>query len=494
MSILAFDLGASSGRALLGRLENNRITVEEIHRFPNDPVQVGDRLEWDILRLYHEIKQGLLKSRQMNEAPSSIGIDSWAVDFGFIGSDGQLLGNPYHYRDGHTSGVMEEVLRSLPAEEIFNRTGIQFLPFNTIYQLAALKKHASSRLSGASRLLMIPDLLRYFLTGEMAGEFTNATTTQLYNPTTGSWDPVLLERLGIPLSLFPAVLQPGTEAGLLRSAVRQELGIGSLPVYTVAEHDTGSAVAAVPALERSFAYLSCGTWSLMGTEVDQPVINEKARELNFTNEGGAYGTYRLLKNIMGLWIIQECRRFWETKGTLYSFPELVKMAEEAVPFRTLIDPDDELFLPPGDMPSRIQQFAERTGQPVPRDAGEFARCIYESLALKYRLVLEMTEQLSGQTFSGLHMVGGGIYNELLCQWTANAIGRPVWAGPAEGSGIGNLAVQWIAQGELKDIWEARSLIRQSFGVKEYGPDEVNAWEEAFGKFRRVMDQANKIQK
>ena len=493
MSILAFDLGASSGRALLGRLDDHKMIIEEIHRFPNDPVQVGNRLQWDILRLYHEMKQGLLKSKQLSAAPSSIGIDSWAVDFGLIGDNGELLGNPYHYRDTHTDGVMERLFKTIPASEIFGRTGIQFLPFNSIYQLAAMKQNQSPQLESANRLLMIPDLLRYFLTGEMTSEFTNATTTQLYNPVKNGWDKDLIRRIGLSESLFSPVVNPGTLTGSLRSSVMGELGISAIPVYAVAEHDTGSAVVSVPALERNFAYLSCGTWSLMGTEVEKPVINDTARELNFTNEGGAYGTYRLLKNIMGLWILQESRRAWEKKGHVYSFPEMVKMAEIASPFVCFIDPDDEMFLSPGDMPAVIQAYAAQTSQPIPKEPGDMVRCILESLVLKYRYVLEMTEQLSGHRFNGLHMVGGGIHNELLCQWTANAIGKPVWAGPAEGSAIGNLAVQWVAQGEISDIWEARRLIRHSFGVKVYEPEQQAAWEEAFGRFRQITDLTSKIQ-
>lgn len=483
MTILAFDLGASSGRALLGRLNNGKIEVEELHRFANDPVQVGDRLQWDILRLLHELKQGLLKVKHREIKLDSIAIDSWAVDFGLIGSHGELLGNPYHYRDHHTDGVMQEVVSELTATGIFEKTGIQFLPFNTIYQLAALKKADSPLLRDAKHFLMIPDLLRYFLTGEMYNEFSNATTTQLYNPVTGSWDEELIRAIGISPDLFGKVVQPGARVGSLRASLCEELSIESVPVYAAAEHDTGSAVAAVPALDRSFAYLSCGTWSLMGTEVDAPVINEQAQQLNFTNEGGVYGTYRLLKNIMGLWILQECRRSWERAGISYSFPELVKLADKAAPFAAFIDPDDPLFLHPGDMPARITEYCLRTGQTAPSDAGAIVRCILESLALKYRNVLELTEQLSGQSFSGLHMVGGGIQNTLLCKWTANAIGKPVWAGPVEGSAIGNMIVQWIASGQLADIWEARKVIRESFPVDVYEPDQKEAWEQAYVLFK-----------
>ncbi|RCW45550.1 rhamnulokinase [Paenibacillus prosopidis] len=482
MTILAYDLGASSGRAMLGRLNEGKIEVEELHRFSNDPVQVGDRLHWDILRLLHELKQGLLKAKHRGIKLDSIAIDSWAVDFGFIGSNGELLGNPYHYRDHHTDGVMEQVIEKLSASHIFGRTGIQFLPFNTINQLAALKQADSPLLRDAKHFLMIPDLLRYFLTGEMFNEFSNATTTQLYNPLKGGWDEELIRAIGISPDLFGQVAGPGERVGQLRSAVCEELNIESVPVYAVAEHDTGSAVAAVPALERSFAYLSCGTWSLMGTEIEEPVINELAQQLNFTNEGGAYGTYRLLKNIMGLWILQECRRSWERGGISYTFPELVKLADEAKPFAAFIDPDDPLFLHPGDMPARISEYSVRTGQTAPEDAGAIVRCILESLALKYRYVLELTEQLSGQTFNGLHMVGGGIQNTLLCKWTANAIGKPVWAGPVEGSAIGNMVVQWIASGELADIWEARKVIRESFPVDAYEPEQYEEWDHAYRSF------------
>lgn len=484
-NIIAFDLGASSGRAMLGRLVDGRIEITELHRFSNDPVQVGDRLHWDILRLYHEIKQGLLIAKNKGIEVASIGIDSWAVDFGFIGTNGELIGNPYHYRDRHTENMMEKLFAQLPASEIFGRTGIQFLQFNTIFQLFALKQANSPWLQEGNRFLMIPDLLRYFLTGEMHNEFSNATTTQLYNPVAGKWDAELLKQLDLPEAWFGDVLQPGSQAGVLQASLCEELGIPSVPVIAVAEHDTGSAVAAVPATDRSFAYLSCGTWSLMGTEVQEPVINETAQKLNFTNEGGVEGTYRLLKNIMGLWILQESRRVWEKAGKSYSFPELVQLAGEAKPFGVFIDPDHPLFLAPGDMPARIAQYCRETGQQAPESVGEIVRCILESLALKYRFVFEMTERLSNQTFNGLHMVGGGINNTLLCQWSANAIGKPVWAGPSEGSAIGNMAVQWIAQGVFADIWEARQAIRDSFPIEEYMPEDQEQWGQAYDRFVKL---------
>lgn len=484
-NILAFDLGASSGRAIHGKLTDNKIIIDDIHRFPNDPVQVGNRLYWDILRLYHEIKQGLLTAKHRGVEPSSIGIDSWAVDFGLLSSDGSMLGNPHHYRDSLYDGKMEQLHAEITPEEIFSRTGIQFLSFNTIYQLYAHRLSQSSMLESAEHFLMIPDLLRYFLTGEKYNEFSNATTTQLYNPIRQQWDSELMEKLGLPSSWFGQVLQPGSLAGTLQQSVQAELGLGAIPVYAVAEHDTASAVVAVPALHRSFAYLSCGTWSLLGTELDRPIINEEAQKLNFTNEGGYGGTYRLLKNIMGLWIVQECRREWERVGKSFTFPELVGKADQALAFSAFIDPDDSVFLAPGDMPARVRDYCKRTNQHIPEQPGEIIRCVLESLAFKYRYVLKLTERLSGQSFNGLHMVGGGIHNYLLCQWTANAIGKLVWAGPAEGSAIGNLAVQWIAKGDFSDIWEARRIIRDSFPIVIYEPENVSDWEDGYGKFLQV---------
>ncbi|WP_416297115.1 rhamnulokinase [Paenibacillus illinoisensis] len=489
MSVLAYDLGAGSGRALLGHLDDRGITATEVHRFKNEPVKAGERMYWDILRLHHEVLQGLHMVKQQGEQPGSLGIDSWGVDFGLLGHNGELLGNPYHYRDGQFNGMMEQIRNELTSQRIFERTGIQFLSFNTLYQLATLQRNGSPWLDAADRFLMIPDLLRYFLTGEAVNEFTNATTTQLYNPVSGQWDGELLAHIGVSDQLFGDAVMPGTRVGQLRSSISGELGISSIPVIAVAEHDTGSAVVAVPATDRSFAYLSCGTWSLMGTEIDHPAITAESLALNFTNEGGAGGTFRLLKNIMGLWILQESMREWERQGKGISYAELLQQAEAAPPFASLFDPDDDRFMPAGDMTIRIRQYCRDTGQQEPQDQGAIARSILESLALKYRRVLEWTEQLSGQSFNGLHMVGGGIQNKLLCQWTASSIGRPVWAGPAEGSAIGNMAVQWIASGAFKDIWEARRVIRDSFPVNEYEPKDRSIWEEAYGRFLRVTDSS-----
>ena len=486
MSVLAFDLGASSGRALAGGLDGGRLALEEIHRFPNDPVQVGARLHWDILRLYHEVKQGILKAHQQGFAPRSIGIDSWAVDFGLIGANGELLGNPYHYRDHHTDGIMDEVFARVPKADIYARTGLQFLQFNTIYQLAALVKANSPVLAAAEKLLMIPDLLRYFLTGVMKGEYTNASTTQLVGALSRDWDDGLIAGIGVKRSLFPEIAQPGTFVGTLAPEVQQELRVGPIPVVAVAEHDTGSAVAAVPALDRDFAYLSCGTWSLLGTELDRPVLTEQALAWNFTNEGGYGGTYRLLKNIMGLWLVQECQRVWEKEGRKFTFAELAELAAAAPGFRSYVDPDDDRYLSPADMPAEIRAYCRETGQPVPETEGEVIRCVLESLAMKYRWVLERTEKLAGVTFGGLHIVGGGIHNTLLCRLTANAIRRPVWAGPAEGSAIGNVLVQLIAAGEIPSLAEGRRIVRDSFGVASYEPEDGESWAKEYERFLKVV--------
>ncbi|MFS0723351.1 rhamnulokinase [Paenibacillus sp. 1P07SE] len=485
MSVLAFDLGASSGRALLGSLENGRLTVQEVHRFANDPVHTGKHMHWDILRLYHEIKQGIIKARQQGLAFRSIAIDSWAVDFGLLDKNGELLGNPYHYRDHQTDGVMPKVFAEISESELFGRSGIQFLQFNTIFQLYAMRQRGAVALEQAEQLLMIPDLLRYYLTGERKSEFSNATTTQLYHPLQQDWDRELIERLGLSPDLFAPVVMPGTIVGQLRAELAEELDVPVCPVIAVAEHDTGSAVAAVPATGGPFAYLSCGTWSLMGTEVHTPVLTERARELNFTNEGGVGGTFRLLKNIMGLWIIQECRRIWVQEGQDVSFAGLVELARAEPACVSYIDPDHDSFFNPAHMPAAIQAYCRETGQPVPQTQGAIARCVMDSLALKYRYILELTAELADTSFAGLHMVGGGIQNQLLCQLTADAIGKPVWAGPVEASAIGNILVQYMALGEIATIRDARQIAAESFPVDVYEPQEPAVWNAAYTAFLQV---------
>jgi rhamnulokinase len=484
VSVLAFDLGASSGRAVVGELKNGHLTVTEIHRFPNQPVQVGNHMHWDILRLFYEIKQGILKAHQADYKIESIAIDSWAVDFGLIDKNGELLANPYHYRDRHTTDVVDEVYHILGKEKIFEKTGIQFMDINTIYHLYAMKKAGNTALQQADTFLMIPDLLRYFLTGEKYSEFTNSTTTQLFNPITKEWDKEMLDALGLPSHIFLPPVQPGTMVGNLLPSIVEELGLEkAIPVITVGEHDTASAVAAVPHTdEKHFAYLSCGTWSLLGTEVKDPVITEKSLQWNMTNEGGVNQTFRLLKNIMGLWLIQEVNRIWKMEGEPLTYEEQNKLIEEAEPFIAFVDPDHPMFVKPNHMPKQIQAFCRETNQRVPETKGEILRVILESLALKYRFVLERLENLTEVTFENLHMVGGGIQNRKLCQFTANAIKRPVYAGPIEASSIGNVLTQYQGLGQIESLHEARKIVKSSFPIKSYEPTEKDAWEEAYQKF------------
>ncbi|MDX6151624.1 rhamnulokinase family protein [Marinococcus sp. PL1-022] len=492
MSVLAFDLGAGSGRAVLGWIEAGRLETMDVHRFKNEPVRVNGRFHWDIYRIFHELKEGIRAAYEERQDIESIAIDSWAVDFGCVGQDGELLRHPYHYRDAHTDGVMEQVTERIGKKFIFERTGIQFLPFNTIYQLEAMVKADSPALKETRTLLMIPDLLRYFLTGEMKSEFTNATTTQLFNPRTMDWDEDLLKAIGVPREWMAEVVMPGTRVGELREDLQQELQVPAIPVYTSAEHDTGAAVAGVPAASSSFAYLSCGTWSLMGTEIEEPNTTPEAFEWNFTNEGGVERTFRLLKNIMGLWIFEECRRAW--RGDDASHEALLAQMEEAPAFQSYIDPDDLQFLHPADMPAQIQEYCRESGQKVPETKGEIVRCIMESLAMKYRHVLERTEQLSGQSFSGLYMVGGGIKNTYLSQFTANALGRNVWAGPKEASALGNITVQLTAAGKIKDRHEARSYIRKAVEVNAFSPKEHTAWNTEYELFCERTGLGNGLSK
>ncbi|HUC94244.1 MAG TPA: rhamnulokinase family protein [Paenibacillus sp.] len=489
-SALAFDLGASSGRALIGELTDEggqpALRVTEIHRFPNRPVQVGRHLHWDILLLLQEVKAGIRKAFQQGCAVESFGIDTWGVDFGLLDANGELLGNPYHYRDPQTEGLIEEVGALIGAEELYEQGGLQSMPFNTIYQLYAMVKAGSPQLQAAQTLLLTPDLLTYFLTGRKVCEFTMATTTQLFKPVERVWNTGLMERLGIPSRIFLEPVLPGNLVGSLADVVCHELNVPKIEAVAVGTHDTESAVAAVPAPEGPFAYLVCGTWSLLGTELEKPIISQEARESAFSNEGGVGGTYQLLKNIMGLWILQECKREWDERDKAASFQELAEQARMAPPFRSMIMPDDARFYGPGGMTDKIQSYCRETNQPVPESKGEYARCILESLALRYRQALDQTERLAGRRFDRLHMVGGGIRNELLCRFTAGAIGRPVMAGPVEASAIGNILVQLIARGKCADLQHARRLAAASFPVDTYAPPEDNAeWDFAYERFKEL---------
>jgi rhamnulokinase len=486
MKLLAFDYGASSGRAILGQFDGSRLTLDEIHRFSNDPVFVSDSLYWDILRLFYEMKQGILKAAaHSGKDISSIGIDTWGVDIGLLDKDGKLLGNPLHYRDSNTEGMMEKVFRIVPDHEVYERTGIQFQPFNTLYQLFSLQSANSHLLKNASTMLFIPDLLRYFLTGEKTCEYTIASTSQMINADKGSWDTELLDKLNIPTDILPEIINPGNITGKLTEKLSRELIVGQIPVVAVAEHDTGSAVISVPSLDETSAYLSSGTWSLLGVESPKPVINKMTFGTNYTNEGGYNRSTRLLKNIMGLWIFQECKRAWDKEGTPMSFGELTDLAYSARPFAAFIDPDDNSFYSPGGMPDKIRSYCEKTGQPVPVSKAEIVRCIMESLALKYRMAVEELEQIVGYKISSIHIVGGGSKNTILSQFTANATNKRIIAGPVEATAIGNILVQLIAMKEIKNLNEGRELVRNSFSLKEYLPQEN--WDEAYSRFLNIID-------
>lgn len=486
---LAVDLGAESGRVFAGTFDGERVCLKEVHRFPNDPVKLPDGLYWDALRLVSEIKKSLTKTVQQGHRLESLGVDSWAVDFGLLDRDGALISNPYHYRDSRTEGMMERAAERMPREEVYRTTGIQFMPINTLYQLLAMRE--SPLLEAAETLLLIPDLLNYWLTGEKSCEYTNATTTQLLDLQTGEWSQDLLKRMGLPARVFPSVVPPATQIGSLLPEVAEEVGVG-LPVLTVASHDTASAVVAVPAEGEDFAYVSSGTWSLVGVELPGPVVGDGALEANFTNEGGFGGTTRFLKNVTGLWLLQECRRTWAGEGRDYSYEELTRLAEEAPAAGPLVDPDHPAFLAPGDMPSRIRHFCEGTGQRPPEGPADVARCVFESLALKYRYVIEQAKDLTGREVRTVHVVGGGSQNALLCQLTADAAGLPVVAGPVEATAVGNVMVQALARGRVGSLEEIRAVVRRSFETKTYEPGGADDRTGLRERFSRVVDAARTL--
>lgn len=473
VNVIAVDLGAESGRVAHVHFNGERLVLEEVRRFANTPVQANGMLHWDVLNLWREIGAGI---EQVGTGAAGIGVDAWGVDYALLDKDGKLLGNPVHYRDHRTEGMFEWVFARVPRREVFERTGIQFLILNTLYQLASMAAGNSAQLETAATYLALPDLINYWLTGEKVCEFTHATTTQFYNPRAGDWDRQLLAQVGIPTEIFGEIVQPGTRIGAYQG----------IPVFAPASHDTGSAVVAVPTTTADYAYLSSGTWSLVGQELDAPVINDGSYAANVTNEGGINGTFRFLKNVMGLWIAQQCRATWRAQGEEYSYDDFTRLAAAAEPFRTLIDPDDPAFLPPGDMPARIREFCQRTGQACPDSVGQLMRTVYESLALKYRFVLESMATLSGRGFERVHIIGGGTKNRLLCQMTADALGRPVIAGPVEATALGNAIVQLIALGEIGDLMQARELLSRSVQTETYEPHPSEAWEEAYQRFRGLV--------
>lgn len=478
---LAFDLGAESGRAVLARLQSGVLSTEEVHRFPNKPVEQGGALRWDVSALWFEMRQAL--SRLDDVELAGIGVDAWGVDYALLDDRGELLENPYHYRDRRTRGVMEQALRKISKQEIYAATGIQFMPINTLYQLFAAREQTPTILEAAKYFLTIPDLFNYWLTGRMLCEFTNATTTQMVDPVKRTWASSLLESLGLPAHLPAPIVEPGSVIGTLSPQAAGASSVSGTTVIAPACHDTGSAVAAISAREGT-AFLSSGTWSLLGTELDSPVITPDALRMNFTNEGGVNGTTRLLKNVMGLWMLQGCRQSWIARGRNHDYAGLLELAAPETPFRHLVDPDDESFLHPSDMPAAIDNFCVRTHQLLPQKPGAYVRAVMESLAFKYRLVLRNLEQLCGRRMEQIHIVGGGSKNRLLNQFTADATGRTVLAGPVEATALGNVAMQILATGGAASLQEVRAIVERSFPTEVFIPLQTDKWDQHAERFEQ----------
>jgi rhamnulokinase len=483
-SYVAVDLGAESGRVILGKLADSRLQLQEIYRFPTNGVSLGNHLYWDILRLWSEIKFGLHQAGfQSGDSIQSIGVDTWGVDFGLLDANDNLIGNPCHYRDHRTDGMLEAVFKIISRDEVYAQTGVQFMQLNSIYQLFAMSQTGDPALSIAKTFLNMPDLFNFFLTGVKTSEFTIATTTQCYNPIKRDWASGLLATLGIPPQLFREIVSPGTELGKLRPSIADELDLTAISVIASAGHDTASAVAAVPAVSPDYLYLSSGTWSLMGVELENPIINSESLHANLTNEGGVDGKFRFLKNIVGLWLVQECRRQWKHEGAEYDYAELTQMAASAPAFRSLINPEDQRFLSPENMPAAIQFYCQQTGQTVPFEKGAILRCVLESLALEYRWVAEQIDHLTGKAHPTLHIIGGGTQNKLLNQFAANATGRIVTTGPVEATAIGNILVQALATGEISSLAEGREIVCNSMDIKIYEPQDTANWNNAYARYK-----------
>lgn len=472
---LAFDFGAESGRSILAQLENGKLSLRQTHRFANPNGAMNGTLQWDLLGQWEQIKVGLRETAKVLEGPlSGIGVDTWGVDYGLLGADGTVLGNPVCYRDPRTDKMMDHAFGIVPKRELYEQTGLQFMPFNTLFQLLAQVTQSSSTLAGAQTMLFMPDLFNYLLTGVARAEFSIASTSQMIDPRTGQWEMRLLKKIGIPTHILPPIIPSGTVLGRVLDSLVKECGLGAgfdgANVIATTGHDTASAVAAVPAEGGSWAYLSSGTWSLMGVELSQPLINDKSFAYNYTNEGGIGGTTRFLKNIMGLWLVQECRREFERQGRTYDYATLTKMAAESKPFVSLVSATDNRFLTPGEMPKKIAEFCKSTGQPVPADDGAFIRCCLDSLALEYRKTIDGLEDILSKKLDVLHIVGGGTQNELLNQLTADATRKTVITGPVEATAIGNVIVQAMAVGAIKSLDEARRIVKASSEMKTYTPN------------------------
>ena len=486
---LAVDLGASSGRVLAGLFDGETLEIAEVHRFGNGPVNVNGRLYWRTFELWASILAGLrAAARQFGDDVVSVGVDAWGCDFGLLDRNGELLGAPVAYRDARTHGAFDRAFAIVPREEIFAETGVQFMEFNTLYQLHATKQSGSPPLGRAARMLMMPDLFHWMLTGEQANELTIASTSQLYNPRTRIWSDKLIERFGLPREIFGRIVEPGTTLGPLLAHVAEDTGLKNVDVVLPGSHDTASAVLAVPSQTSStWCYISSGTWSLMGIETSAPVINDEAFNRNFTNEGGVAGTTRLLKNISGLWLVQECQRVWKAQGHEYDWQTLTELAEKAEPLAAVIDPDDPRLIAPRDMAAQLAALARESGQPAPETHGAIVRTALESLALKYREVLGYLEQLGGRLIEHIHIVGGGTQNRLLCQMAADACNRPVLAGPVEATAVGNVLMQAIAAGDIADVTQARKVVRRSFDLVEYHPHEDDRWDSAAARLANPIN-------
>ncbi len=483
--VLAFDFGASSGRAIIGCFDGDKITLEEVHRFSNDPVSVGGTVYWDVLRLFYEIKQGIIKAK-IAGGFDSIGIDTWGVDFGLIDSEGKLMENPVHYRDARTVGLVDEAFKTMPKEKLYGITGIQFMELNTLFQLISLKKYRPWMLERADKMLFMPDLFGYMLTGKMCAEYSIASTSQLIDLDKRTWSKEILDAFGIKESVFASLVQPGMVLGELSKEVCEECGVDPVPVISVCGHDTQSAITSVPCEDGDFAFLSSGTWSLFGTELDKPIVNETSMNINITNEGGFDGSTGFLKNIIGLWLIQESRRQWKREGKEYSYADLEKLALAAEPFKCFIDPDAPEFVPHGNIPERVREFCRKTGQYVPETVGEIMRCIYESLAMKYRLTFEKLRECTERDYPVIHVIGGGTKDGLLCQMTANSCDRTVKAGPIEATVMGNVAVQLMSDGSVKNIGQARKIVADSSELKTFEPKDTDKWAGAYEDFLKII--------
>lgn len=492
-NILAIDCGASSGRVVLGKFDGDKIHLEEIHRFTNEPVLLRGTLYWDILSIYKEIKKGIQKA-SMQSTISSMGIDTWGVDFGLLDKDGKLLENPVHYRDVRTHGMMDKVFEKIRKEKLYQITGNQFMEINTIFQLYSLKEMRPELLGHASTMLMIPDLLNYFFTGVCVTEPTIASTTQLLDAKQGDWSDLVISALSLPDRILPPMISTGSIVGTITQELCRELEIQPIPVIAVAGHDTQSAMAAIPTQEETFAFISCGTWSLFGTEIDAPILTDRAYESNVTNEQGYGKKTSFLKNIIGLWILQECRRYWMIEGKEYSFEELEEMAkldvrkqdEEAI----YIDVDAPEFATPGNMPKRVQRYCQKTKQKVPQTEGEIARCIIQSLAMKYREALLQIEHCTGNVYETISLVGGGVNSHYLCQMTANTCQRKVQAGPIETTVLGNMVVQLMATSAIKNLKEAREVVARSCELACYEPDQTRDWDKEYQRYLGMIQNGS----